>query len=488
MNKLRLFLFTLLLAFIFILACFYIVPGGKIKYQHDFTKKYYNILGGKGFFNKFGPAERLLGDNKIIGDPAYFYLATSRTFSNAKLKIKYRLSPKVLEENKYLNIEAGVLVDKNNWRYDLKPVFNSALNNIFNDKDFNVFQNDNLIFAQKKSAENFSNYQSFLASNKYQSALFYNYYPDFDFRIQDSFSQDGISSTGYFRYDVKTNLKNLRGSYLFYTYIKDENLAFDFNFQIKEALKKLDEKQDVAIFVYYQNEAIFNDSFQVSPDEKRNYNLNLASLPEGAYKIELKTSDDVITRELKTDLNKVSFLNRVWVDELSNGFALYSNKNTFRVKSVSADCLGELKINNQSFQVNKIYQQFIFSSDRKQEIKALNKIESNSCGLLIENNGLFSFSEISFMNPLLNKLDQDSNIDNFDYILADYRKPILVNDIYTSELDFTLNNAYRDKDGYRFLISAPFLTELDQEKYLEIVEVEVKLQGRTIWEKISSMF
>lgn len=488
MKKLRLFFYIILLVIIVVLAVFYFVPLGKMTYRHDFSKEYYNILGGKGFFYKFGPVERLIDDNKIIGDPVYFYLRTPRTFSSAKLKIKYQFSPQLLSEKKYFNIEAGVLMDKSNWHYDLKPVFNSTLNDISNNKEFYVSRDNDIIFAQSKSAEKFVDYKEFLNSDKYPEALFYNYYPFFDFRINNYLSVDGMDRPDYFHHDISTNLRNLRGSYLFYTYIKDDKLKFDFEFSAKDSLEASIRPKNVSIFVYYQNETIFSDSFQFNSNEKHDYFLNLEALPEGAYKIEIKTEDDVITRNLKTELNKISFLNRVWLDDLDDSFTLYSNKNSFRVKSFNSDCLGELKINGQVFQVDKIFQQFNFSGPKNNLDNNLNKIESDSCGFLIETNGFLSFSETSFMNPLLNRLDQDSDLEQFDYLLAKYKNEYLEEGVYLSELDFNLIGAFRDKDGYRFLISAPFLSELEKEKYLEILDLEIELQGRTLKEKIFSIF
>ena len=95
------------------------------------------------------------------------------------------------------------------------------------------------------------------------------------------------------------------------------------------------------------------------------------------------------------------------------GYYGYSNKNNFRIKSVDSDCLGEVKVGEENIDINKIYQQFDFSVSS--EKNKLNKLESDSCGLLIENNGLFSFSEIAFFNPLLNKLDSDSDLSNYNW-------------------------------------------------------------------------
>ena len=273
MKKLRFFLYSFLFLVIIILACLYIVPFGQINYKHDFSKNHYNFLGGKGFFHKLGPAERLFDKNKVVGDPAYFYLKTPRTFSEANLKINYRLSPalnslaekkfdgnEVISNSNYLNIDLGVLIDKNNWHYNLKPVFNNVLsglsddwekaeisNDWLNDENYNEHKNDkNITLWQKKDSPS-------LTSDKLSRVTFYNYSPQIDFYSNDNLALLDDGSYACFRYDIRSWVRNLRGSHVFYTSICNEDLEIDFTFSTKDEIKDLGVYNDLAIFVYYQN-------------------------------------------------------------------------------------------------------------------------------------------------------------------------------------------------------------------------------------------
>ncbi len=91
------------------------------------------------------------------------------------------------------------------------------------------------------------------------------------------------------------------------------------------------------------------------------------------------------------------------------------------------------------------------------------------------------------MNPLANVLDAETDLNNYNFIVADYDFPKKEGDYYISEVNFDLSRAWRDKDGYTFLISAPFLKDLNEEKYIEIVEVEIELRGRSLLEKIKEL-
>ncbi len=454
---------------VLVLAGLYIVPGGKMVYQQDFSKKHFNFLGGRGFFYKMGPEERLADNNKMIGDPLYFYVRAPRSFSEAIMTIKYKISSDSLVKNDYLNIETGILMDKSNWRYNLYPVFNNKLNKIFS--TWSVVKDENMTLAQKN--KKFSRLTDFIEHNDFSKSAFYNYNLNYDYVLP-----------GYQAEIGKTlNISNLQGSYSFYTYIKDENLKVDFSFLNKNN----NNTQALSIFVYYQNNLIFDKSLTAnifSPDLPVNFNLNLSNLPEGVYKVEIKANDDFLTSNLISYNSKLVFINRVWLSDLSNGLILWSDKNNFKIKSFSAQCLDKVDINNEIFTVDKIYQQFDFTVSNKAD---LYKITSDSCGLLIENNGLFSFTKESFFNPGLNKVAEDTNWDNIDTVVADYSQPLESDGYYISKIKMNLQSAVYDTDGYRFIISAPFLKNLSSDEYVEIKEIKIEFQGKTLMEKIKEI-
>jgi hypothetical protein len=463
MRKLRLFLYSFLVVITIILAYFYFCPLGDVTYKHDFSKKHYNFLGGQGFFHKLGPAERIANKNKIIGDPAYLYLRAPSRFSSANLKLKYKISPELLNSEEFLNIEAGVLLDKDNWRFALYPVFNNYLEKLLSEWD--AQEKDGVIFYQRE--KKFDNYLDFLKQKDFSRTAFYNYNVDYDYIIKNYQPQ---------RVDDYLNIENIRGSYSFFTYIKNEDLNFDFDFSVySEALSSL------SLYVYFYNNIIFSQNLLDSKGEdvnNINYNLNLKDLPEGVYKVEIRSGDNFITKKLSTSNSKLVFLNKIWLSGLENGWEVFSNRSNFRIKTLEADCLGEIDINSEKFIVDKIYQQFNFSlSDNSSD---LNKITSNSCGLLIENSGLFSFTADSFFNPLPQKLEEGVDLNKFDFIIAKYKKPQTAGEYFISEIDINLNNAFKDKDGYQFIISAPFLKDLVDNKFIELKKIEIKLKKRIL--------
>lgn len=463
-QKIRIYLNIFLLLIFFVLFFLYFSPLGCISYQKNFSKKQGTFLGGKGAIYKLGPKDRLLDDNKIIGEPAYFYLKTNRAFDKAQMEIEYEISDEVFKNNPYIDLSVGLLLNKDNWNYKLYPLYNNILNSLSD----NWQRDDGIIFWQRENK--FSNLDEYLQAKDFSSLLTYNYKLDNDFILRDYQAQNN-----------EYKIPKLRGSHIFYTYLKDENLKFDFS------LKNLDSSSEekVDIFVYLNQDVVFSKNF--SAEELKtgsSFSLDLADLPEAVYKIEIRTSDNIIIEDFVSYLDKLVFLNKLNLYESSDGFHIFSNKANLRVKSLDAKCLGKIKINDDSFELDQIFKQFNFKSFRQD----LNTISSPSCGMLIESDALFSFSPESFFNPLITNLSADVSLDDYDFIIADYRHPEKKNNSYISNIEIDLKNAQREKNEYRFIISAPFLKGDNSDEYVLIKKIKIKLQGKNIFEKIKEVF
>jgi hypothetical protein len=443
-----------------ILSFLYFLPFGEISYEHDFSESRYNLLGGQGFFHNLGPKERVKEKNKIMGDPAYFYLRAFRNFNSADLKIKYSFSDDLLK-NDYLDFKIGVLVDKDNWRYKMYPVYNKTLNDL--SETWDLRENDGLLFLQKEKV--FDDYLSFLDQADFSRTAFYNYNINHNYIIPDYEKSNE---------DEKLIIEGLRGSYSFFTYIKDENLKIDFSFY---SLKP--EKEKPYIYVYQQDNLIFNDEI----DTEEELELNIADLSEGFYRVEIQASEDLISEKIETPLSKLAFLNRMWLFDQKEGFNLFSNQNDFRIKAFNSACLDDVVINEEKFSLDRIYQQVNLNIDGND----LNKISSESCGLLIENNGVFAFSRDSFFDPRLASLNDDTRLNNLDFILADYHPSKKKKEFYTSEIEIDLSEAFKEDGSYQFIISAPSLKYLEPDKYIEIHSIEMCLKTNSLLDKIRNI-
>ena len=110
--------------------------------------------------------------------------------------------------------------------------------------------------------------------------------------------------------------------------------------------------------------------------------------------------------------------------------------------------------------------------------------------LILSGRGVFSFSKENLLNPNYKQVDSDLNLKNISYVLANYNlSKINENDWVFANINFDLRKAYREDGKYGFLISVPGLKVEDNLGCgVEISEIRVDLEGRSLLNKILSIF
>ena len=467
---------------VFIIAVFVylaIVPSGEIEYNFDFNKE-------SGFIGKLKPKERVeFGDkkfrNKIVANPVYFNLYTPRLFETAELEIKYK------NKGDIPLVEAGVLVDNVSWNYDLKPVQNKLIDQlslVWENKN----ENNLLILKRPDNASSTYECNFFddnASSTDINNLAVYNYKPSITYVLNDYEAGDG---------KIKNidNFCALRASWEIATYIKNEIL--DFNFSFKN-LNKKENKNSVDLLLFYDGELIDSQSLSLQDLEtKENFNLELKvpNLPEGLYKIVLKASDNIITTNIKTAQTKFVFMHhlRLFKNNNVDDFNLFTNSNKIQAKTIHPDSLSEIKIDNQVLSLRETYHQFESDISGVFATSGIKVLNIKKDGIFLSGDGVFSFTQNSFFNPQVKKAiyGLDINASQVNCIIADYKMPKKEDNYYIVHILFDLKKAYRENNTYSFMISAPDLKMGNQDSnYLEIEEIDVKLKGKSLKEKILEM-
>ncbi len=474
--KLRIFLWTIVSFMIALFLYWGVIPSGQISYVYDFEKK------GR-FIKNLTPKERLEdvvgGSQKIIGDPVYFSLWTPRTFNKAKLTFKYK-NP----SNKF--IETGVLVDGKMWRYDLKPIENNVLENIF--LTWNNLKQNGLVLSQRSEMEDdpfdsaqgrkYKSIDNFLKNlPEIKKIAVYNYNLDYEYLIKDySKSKERLMINS-----------SLRGAHQFYTYIKDEDLDFEFSFF---DLNKNKDADRIDVHLYYDDvllevwnlddDKVAGDTGEIS--EIKKLKLKTENLPEGVYKLEIRANDDIVIDKIETKQSKIAFLNKLWLyNDGEEDLSIVSNAPKLRVKTINPGSLQSVRAGAEVLDIDETYKQF--------EIKGLNmthySVDLEKDGLIIEGNGIFSLNDELFFNPVVKKIDKDFDIkvEDVDYVLAKYLSPKSEdeNGWTVASVEFDIKNAYREGNKYNFLISVP---GLEDGEFVEVGEIKVELDGRSLVEKL----
>jgi hypothetical protein len=495
-QKLRIAWIIALIATVLVLVWLAAVPGGKITYVQDFK-------GFNDFIGNLTPTERM-ASNKIIGDPVYFSLRVPRRFTSAKLTLKYKVDPSVPI------IEAGVLKDRATWQYDLQPIYNGKIDELM--KNWNVLWEGNVMLLQRE--KKFATIDDFLKNPPaFDKIALYNY------NLKNNFIFPGYISARA----TTTICRPLTGTYQFYTYIKNENLSDDFVF---EDLNKELDSDPVDVFVYYNDkqisaehlddDGVVNDSG--AQKSWRHLKINLANLPEGVYKIGVRADNDIITRTITTAQSKMAFVNKINLadtPEVSCGRNLITDSRKIQAQTVYADKLqtiniegvevteksplgrgaepgeagrvsGQDKFSSTTLSITELFTQFSTQGD----LPKMSYLILQNDGVAISGDGLFSFSESQFFNPIIRKVDAnfDADKEGINYVLANYTPPTRDGEWMISTAEFDLQNVYKQWNKHSFLISVPGLRAEDNTGAGVVIgEIKIELQGTSLWEKVKKM-
>jgi len=473
--KIRIFLWVALGLVVVWILYQGIVPFGKKSYSCDFSKPCYNI-------KKIQPADRvkILADNvDIIGNPVYFTLATPRSFNQAVISLKYK------NKDDLPVIETGVLKDELLWRYDLKPIRNKTIDQlalawrtVSGKGEAILFQRDSV--GVESEIKYYQSIDEFLKElPPFEKIAVYNYDLNYNYKIVDYNSGQ----------EKKELPSALRGAYQFYTYIKDEPLDFSFNFF---DLNKNKDADGVDIFVYHYGQTIENmhlDGTSIATGaagDIGNIEFNIANLPEGVYKIEVKASDDIITKKIFTRQTKIAFINKLWLtDSGSEKIKLYTDSQTINGQTINPASLQTIKIGDSALDIKETYK--LYTAD---DFRDINELAIEKDDIIISGNGLFSFTASQLFNPIIkNVTNIDLNYEGINYVLANYASPRQIDDWQVAHATLDLSEAYREDGKYGFIISIPGLRADDNiEDKLELGEISIELTGKTLRQKISDIF
>jgi hypothetical protein len=464
--KIRFILLGLLALVVLFFIYQAIVPFGNITYE-------VTPCDNSFFIQKLQPKDRLDEVNrksctqKIIGEPVYFNLNTQRTFNEADVTITYRNSG----ENNVIEMGAQADARKN---YALQPLENRIIDNLNWDK---VSENGVTLLQKKKT---YNSVAEFLANVPEKSAVATYYYDLPAQKIIPAYqpNEQPIIIT-----------QPLRGSFQFYTYVDQPTAEFEFLFS------DLNENKDAdnAVVTLYDRQnnpvAVRNITDDRGDEETRQtqaaggLHLELTILTPGFYKMEVATTDDIITTQILSSQKIISFINRLWLAESinTNLITLYTDAGEVTASTLNPAALQKILINHDVLNLSETYRQFSLPAD-----ELVNKIQLAQSDVIFSGVGVFSFSPASLYNPNYRKLSRNQNLENIHYIITTYQpQPYTADEWQTKTLHFNLKNAFRHEHNYNFIFSIPGLIAEDgTDDYVEIKNIKVELQGRSLWEKL----
>ena len=402
----------------------------------------------------------------VKGDPVYFSVRPPRRFTRAKVTVKFKNttdSPVV---------ELGLLNDKMAWNYELKPLQNKIIDQLsLVWPTVSGAAGARLIEREKK----YNTVEQFLNSLPPTSEIaLYDYILKTEFKLADYKPRPESRVIDY----------NWRGAYQFYTYIKNEALAYIFDF----ADLNLNQDSDpVRIKVYSQDGLIYEKRIADDDASERQVSLKITDLPEGAYRVSFIGNNDIITKKIISPQSQFALINKVWLaDGNAKNLVLYTNSREVSAQTINPASLSEVKVGGRAINLNETHKQFSILTGNRPETIALAKDD-----IIISGDGVFALAADSLVDPRLPNVDKNLEINQgkINYILTGYQGAKSADGWLSAAADFDLTKAYQENGKYQFLLSLPGLKAGEPAGGEAVIkEIKVELTGTSLAEKIKKYF
>lgn len=437
-----------------------LTPSGVLEAHYDFNQI-------SPFITSLLPGDRALAITKnaqgisyqaVIGDPVYLRLKTPRKFDRATVDVTFQNSRQPI-------LELGGLVGRNPDVFDLQPLENKILDTL----SWPRLKKDDLTLYQRnpvfKSIDEFLNHLPPRAEiATYHAAV------DSTFRIP------GYTPTA----TMQTIDYSLRGSHTFYAYVKNE--ALDVAFEVQDMNR--DAGGDPLIITVYRDRTPVGTVSE--PDDGRSgereeagtvhqVKLLIPGLPEGAYRIEFRSSRDMFIRSITTRSKKFVIANDVFLGDEA-GYkdrvrpaTLWTTGRVLYASTLHADGAQELTIGRELLRISEDHVEYV----KRITGTVPTKLYSPHGDLLIHTAGVFAFSADALFTPepIRMSWNIDLEAEGINYILANYETPQQVGDWKVARTTFDLSKMVWDGNAVPFVISAPGIAASQNEVRISNIAV-----------------
>lgn len=447
------------LVFMVILLILAIRPSGQATYFLD--HRY-----GNYFIHKLTPPERwsTSSDQLILtGQPAYFFLRPSRLFKEAEIKLTWQ------QRQEPIYLEAGVLMDKANWQYQMAPLSNAAL--------------DQLTWPSVKSGD----YQLWQRQNKYNSwSHFLSQLPDYK-KLAVYYWSPTTTKINVPDYSFSSEWQELpgqwRGPQQLVLYLgAEERLAWRLNVSSDSWDQLSATEKTIEINVWdYQGQRRWTNKRQIS-EQQLAYDVIVGPWEAGVYRLEIKASPRILFK-LATKQTVFAWQGQIWpVGQLEKGWQIWTDVPEVVMQTIQPTSRQVITIDKQIVDIDQTYQQF------KVKTSAGNSSLQFKIGdVQLSGNGYFSLRPDIFRTQPF-KVDKflSEKLAQLDFIAAKYQTPDCFEGKCQATVKLSLAGAdWQRGDGYKIMLAAAD-SQLTADNPIVLDRIEIKLAGSTIWQFIGS--
>ena len=413
---------------------------------------------------------------KVIGDPVFFFVHPQRSFDKIEAEIRFKNANVPI-------VELGILADATTGAYTLQPLQNLLIDNSL----WSRSESGGLVLLQRN--KKFGSVADFLKTPPPRSEI-----ATYHYNLSEPYRLSGYVSTS-----AEQNINvSLRGSHEFYTYIKNETLRFAFSFmdmnrQVGEDVVTLvainESGQPVAEIRAQDDGDMANEA---KPSGLQSLVLSADGLPEGVYKIQIKASEDIFFRSIKTSQQKITFLNQIWLaDEV--GYNDFPKAINFWTEGKNLTFATRHATGTQTLIVGKgsvaITEPFVEYSYAPPEAGVINVVAPKAEDLIVRANGHFAFSQAQFFNPDPVRLVAETDLDrsNVNYIIAKYTSPQSEGEWLMAKTSFDTTVVSFEEKTWKLAISVPTINQPGREFLLNKI-ILTFLRPSLTWQEIKNKF
>ncbi len=422
------------------------------------------------------PYQTSTGDwlQKVVGDPVFFFVHPQRSFAAIEAEIRFKNTGVPI-------VELGILADPTTGAYTLQSLQNLLIDN----SDWSRLESGGLVLLQRN--KKFASLEDFLKTPPARGEV-----TTYHYNLSEPYRLSGYNPTS-----VEQNINiSLRGSHEFYTYIKNETLRFAFSFmdmnrQVGEdavTLVVINEAGKPVAEIRAQDDG--NTTSEAKPSELRFLTLQADGLPEGVYKIQMKASEDIFFRSIKTSQQKITFLNQIWLaDEVGyNDFPAAIN---FWTEGKNLKLATRHATGTQTLAVGKgtvaITEPFIEYNYAPPEAGVVSVVVPKAEDLIVRANGHFAFSAAQYFNPDPVRLTAETDLDRsgVNYIIAKYTSPRSEGEWLVAKTSFGTTAVSFEEKTWKLAISVPTIDQPDREFLLNKITLTF-LRPPLTWQEIKN--
>ena len=414
----------------------------------------------------------------VIADPTYFTLTAPRNFERVDLEL-------VFDPEDIPVVEVGLLMNADSEQYHLKPVYHRLLEEL----DWpQVREGDVVLYDRLGRYETLAD---FLVDPPPLSEI-----ASYHYAFNRPYVLPGYVPS---RQEQKIDV-SLRGTHEFLTYIEDEELRFAFEYMDMNRTLGADE---VTVLVFDRAGELVaskkhaddgNEYADARGSESRAIEVR-ANVPDGVYKVILKTNRDVFFRSIRTSQQKMVFLNEVFFgDEVGYQDAtrpreLWTDAKEMTFETPHAEGVQEIVVGRSIVDLREPL------TPLRAEVRGegLVPVRAPHGNVFVRGAGHYVLSESHYFNPDPVRLSWNTDLEalGITAVIATYTPPGREGDALVGMVGFDTMGAPKVRDAWKFVLSLPGIYE--HKGGIELVETRAILHRAPttwidLWKKLVPIF